>query len=87
MRARPKISPKQPRVKGSCHQTARESDIIEPMASREITLETKAAGAHTRELIHRARRLAEKLGLHFVEATPEGEPMTEVAKHVRWYRK
>ena len=57
MRARPKISPKQPRVKGSCHQTARESDIIEPMASREITLETKAAGAHTRELIHRARRL------------------------------
>src|SRR5437016_4077101 len=34
MRARPKISPKQPRVKGSCHQTARESDIIEPMASR-----------------------------------------------------
>jgi len=72
MRARPKISPKQPRVKGSCHQTARESDIIEPMASREITLETKAA---------------EKLGLHFVEATPEGEPMTAVANHVRWYRK
>jgi len=31
--------------------------------------------------------VAEKLGLHFVEATPEGEPMTEVAKHVRWYRK
>jgi len=31
--------------------------------------------------------VAEKRGLHFVEATPEGEPMTAVANHVRWYRK
>jgi hypothetical protein len=35
----------------------RESDIIMPMSSRELTLEAKAAGAHTRELVRRARRL------------------------------
>jgi len=31
--------------------------------------------------------VAEKWGLHFVEATPEGEPVTAVANQVRWYRK
>lgn len=91
-------------------------------SSHELTSEVKAAGAHTRNLIHRARKLplvekecnpldlptaspgwlvkldketgtilgyvevAEKWGLHFVEATPAGEPMTAVANHVRWYR-
>ena len=30
--------------------------------------------------------VAEKWGLHFVEATEHGEPMTAVATQVRWYR-
>jgi hypothetical protein len=31
-------------------------------------------------------QVAERRGLHFVEATEEGEPMTGVANQVRWYR-
>jgi hypothetical protein len=30
--------------------------------------------------------VAERRGLHFVEATEQGEPMTGVANQVRWYR-
>jgi 6-bladed beta-propeller len=31
-------------------------------------------------------QVAERRGLHFVEATEQGEPMTGVANQVRWYR-